>query len=109
MTKLKCKYCNELIDKSKDEYEKVSGNRYAHKSCCTEDNVEYMKDKIKLYVRKQLGENYNAIKVNSQIKNYIDKLFLTPQQIYQALVYWYEVQKASPEKANGGIGIVSNI
>ena len=107
--KVKCVYCGNEFDPTKESYQKVRTNRYAHSSCCVDDNVEWMKDKIKMYARSKLGESYNAAKVNAQIKNLMTKLFLTPQTIYQALEYWYDIQGASPEKANGGIGIVESV
>lgn len=109
MSKVKCLYCNLELDTEKDEWEKPRSNRYAHKGCCTEDNEDYMWDKVRSYARKQLGDTYNPTRVNSQLKRYRDKLYFTPKRIYQALTYWYEVQGASPEKANGGVGIVESV
>lgn len=109
MSKVKCLYCGKELDTDKDAWEKPRTNRYAHLECCTEDNDNYMCDKIKGYARKQLGELYNPVRVNSQLKRYREKLYFSPKKIYQALTYWYEVQGASPEKSNGGIGIVESV
>ena len=109
MSKVKSKYCGQQLDTEKDEWEKPVSNRYAHKGCCTEDNEEYMTDKVKMYARTKLGDSYNYAKVNSQLKRFKNVLYFNPKDIYNALVYWYEVQQASPEKANGGIGIVENV
>lgn len=109
MSKVKCVYCGKEFDTSKEPWEKPRSNRYAHASCCVKENEEYMWDKVKMYSRQQLGELYNSTKVNNQIKRFKNKLFFSPQRVYNALTYWYEVQKASPEKSNGGIGIVESV
>ena len=109
MTIVKCLYCGREFNNATEPYIKPKANRYAHESCCTDDNPDWIKDKIRMYAKEQLGALYNPAKVNAQIKEYTTKLYITPLDIYQTLVYWYEVQGAAPEKSFGGIGIVPNI
>ena len=109
MPVVKCLYCGQEFDTAKEEFEKPRFNRYAHKICCTEDNVAYLKDSIRKYAKQVLGDTYNAGKVNQQMKRLESKLFLTPKQIYQALTYWYGVRNEPSDRAKGGIGIVENI
>ena len=54
--------------------------------------------------------NIDAGMVSRQIKNYLSQGH-TYEEIYKALVYWYEVKgkRDSEEVAHGGIGILSYI
>lgn len=103
--KVKCLYCGEIFDKNDCEYEQPRTNRYAHKSCCTENNNAYIIDCIKNYAKEQLGETYNAAKVKKNIESFIAK-GRTPQEIYKTLKYIYDVEHNDPMQANGGIVFV---
>lgn len=104
--RVKCLYCNKLFYKSQEPYEQV-GTRYAHKNCYDkyhETDDDY-KDKIYELVKQIFGPNYQYFAIES----YRAKLLrdgISNQEIYQALYYFYIVQKHSIEKAHGNIGIV---
>lgn len=59
--------------------------------------------------RHYLGSHYYYRKVVDQIKEYTDGIGLTFDDIARILVYWYDVKKADPSRAGGGIGIVPHI
>ncbi len=59
--------------------------------------------------RHYLGSHYYYRKVVDQIKEYTDGIGLTFDDIARILVYWYDVKKADPARAGGGIGIVPHI
>lgn len=103
-----CKYCKESFDTEQEEYKKES-NRYAHLKCWEEQQkkVEYT-EKIHKKMRDLLGEGYSRNKVDRQIKEYLDE-GKTASGIFHTLEYWYDVKKADPSKAYGGIGIVPHI
>lgn len=107
MSIVKCVYCQERFDKDKTEYKLVSSRRYAHLNCekpaIDANGVAYQT--IIQYSREILGETANVKKIAKQIKDFISK-GLKYQGIYLTLKYWYEIEKNSIEKANGGIGIV---
>lgn len=59
--------------------------------------------------RHYLGQHYYYRKVVDQIKEYVENIGLTFDDIARVLVYWYDVKKADPAKSGGGIGIVPHI
>jgi len=108
----KCFFCGKDLDITKDEWVKPNTTRYAHKACYEEkrkpgsdllpDDIYYfLKDEIHLVVDYKLFESQRA--------NMVKKNGYTNAGILQALKYWYLVKKSSPDKANGGIGIVPYI
>ena len=40
MHKVKCKYCQEIFDRDKEPFVKVSERRYAHKLCFEQNQAE---------------------------------------------------------------------
>lgn len=53
-----------------------------------------------------LKEEYITPKVRKQINSYIEEYGFTYSGMRKALIYFYEVKRNDPAKANGGIGIV---
>lgn len=104
-----CIYCGEQIDKEQNDFVPIRG-RYAHSECA--NRVQAKKDKslykAKIHEKMQeiCGNQYNKTKIDSQIKKYIKENGLCELDIYNTLVYWFDVKKGNPDQANGGIGIV---
>lgn len=104
----KCLYCGKEFSPDTEPYQKPRVNRYAHESCCTWDNDEYVKDRIKLYLREKFGDSYSGPKITRQLDKF-EKEGMKPRQIYSAIVYWFEVKHGDISKAMGGIGIIPHI
>lgn len=92
-----CLYCGESFYREDVEYIQV-GRRYAHKKC-----ADYA-DKIHELMQDVLKESYSKTKINKQLTQFYKDGYAL-KNIYYSLVYWYEVEKGDPSKANGGIGI----
>lgn len=102
---VKCKYCNKLFNRDNAEYVAVS-NRYAHKECFDKNKekekyIELIHQKMK----DVCGNTYLKAKINKQIKSFVEN-GISEREIYNTLIYWYDVKKNSPAEAKGGIGIV---
>lgn len=97
--KVKCLYCGQQFYREDVSFVQI-GRRYAHKKCAEE--VEQIHD----FMRQVLGTTYSRTKIDSQIKQMIEKEGYTLTAIYNTLIYWYKIKKASADQANGGIGIV---
>lgn len=104
--RVKCLYCNKLFYKSQEPYEQI-GTRYAHKNCYDkyhEVDDDY-KDKIYELVKQIFGPGYQYFAIESYRAKFL-RDGISNKEIYQALYYFYIVQKHSIEKAHGNIGIV---
>ncbi len=117
MTKVKCIYCKQDMEKSSPECIKVSERRYAHLDCHTQNYSEEFekkkifekeKEEIRKKAKEYLKNTYNAQKVGKQIKQFLEQ-GMTTKEIYNAVCYWFEVKKNTEDKAYGGIGIVPYI
>ena len=109
--KVKCVYCGKVFDRDKVACVQVSNRRYAHKECSEGEmqrlsKEELDKQKLEEYIVKLLGADYVTARVHKQINQYVKEYNFTYSGIHKALVYFYEVQKHSTDKANGGIGII---
>lgn len=109
--RVKCVYCGKIFDRDKVACVQVSNRRYAHKECSEGEmqrlsKEELDKQKLEEYIVKLLGADYVTARVHKQINQYVKEYQFTYSGIHKALVYFYEVQKHSTDKANGGIGIV---
>lgn len=108
-TILKCFYCGQPFDRTKEEHIKVNGNRYAHQICYdkrTEEDIA--KDKIYKKTAHWFGADFQKQKIDRQLNKYI-KEGKNVQDILKALEYFFEVKENDPSKANGGIGIVPHV
>lgn len=99
---VKCPYCGRLFYREDVDFVQI-GRRYAHRECY--ENATKIHD----LMQHLLGETYSRTKIESQIKSMVEKEGYSLLAIYNTLIYWYEIKKASIEKANGGIGIVPYI
>ena len=59
------------------------------------------------YLKRDLKISIDYPRFNSQWKKYVEKDGRKPKGIYFTLKYFYDIRKNSPEKSEGGIGIVS--
>lgn len=89
----------------------MSARRYAHALCAGTlsaegAKIEQDKKALKEYIDNLLGENKSPVKINRQIKEYVDDLGYSYSGILRTLKYFYEVKQNPIDKANGGIGIV---
>lgn len=59
------------------------------------------------YLKRDLKISIDYSRFNSQWKKYTEKDGRKPKGIYFALRYFYDIRKNSPERSEGGIGIIS--
>lgn len=103
-----CPYCDKKFDRDIVEFVPV-GRRYAHVECYQKKKYkEECVNKIHEKMKNLLGANYSKTKISRQI-NELLKEGKSEKGILNTLEYWYDIKKADPAKANGGIGIVSFI
>ena len=102
---VKCVYCNQLFDRDKVEYVPVK-TRYAHKKCYEKhvENEKYI-ELIHQKMKSVCGNTYLKTKISKQIKSFVEN-GISEREIYNTLIYWYDVKKSDPAEAKGGIGIV---
>lgn len=107
-----CSKCGVRFDRDKIQAVKTGARRYAHYDCVPTGELVPLpqkdEDLVKLenYIKQLLGNNYNAARVNKQIKDFVNDYGYSFSGILKSLIYFYEVKGNSKEKANGGIGIV---
>ena len=106
-----CIYCKKKFDRDKIPCSQVSERRFAHVACAAaakaeQDKKEQAKNKLTEYIKYLFGLESLTVKINRQIKEYIEEYHYSYNGIYHTLLYWYEVKKNDISKANGGIGIV---
>jgi hypothetical protein len=108
---VKCVICGKQIDKTIDSYQPMNG-RYAHTKCAEDKqsklSAHSYKNLILEKTKEYLGSTFIRYKTENQINAYI-KDGKNPKDIYNALIYWFEIKKGDPSAANGGIGIVDYI
>lgn len=112
---VKCSICGVQFDRDKIQAVRTGARRYAHQTCdptntdlvpleIKEENKELTA--LKDYINKLYGNTANWVLINKQIKDYQKEYNYTLSGILKSLVWFYEVKANSPEKSNGGIGIV---
>lgn len=106
MHKVKCYYCGEAFDIDSEKYYKPFERRYAHLYCHEHKELNF--SALIEYARECLRDEADDKKIAVQISRFIKK-GMSYDDIYVTLKYWYEVRKAVPTKAKGGIGIVPYI
>lgn len=107
---VKCPICGQYFSRSEVPFIHLK-NRYYHQSCYeAQENAkseeEKEKEKLIEYIKKLFDIKTPTLKINTQIKNYIENKNYSYEGIRKALIYWFEIKGNSIEKANGGIGIV---
>lgn len=109
--KVKCLYCSKEFLREEESYVQI-GNRYAHEECAKEYQEEKdYEEKIHQLIKEKCGTEYNYKRVQSQIKKFKEQKeqSISPKEIYNVLLYWYNVRKEDPAQSHGGIGIVPYI
>lgn len=107
-----CTVCNKRFDRDKVQAVKSGARRYAHQTCLPSGEIVPLPQvdeeltKLIEYIQNLLGKDYNAARVNKQIKDFKEEYGYSYSGMLKSLVYFYEVKGNSKEKANGGIGIV---
>ena len=97
-----CSYCGEKINS--DEIETYKDKKY-HSGFCLEE-IKY-KDKICKYVMELFGWKKVAPSIYKQMKKIKeDYPKITYKDMYQALIYFYNVKKGDKEKSHKSIGII---
>ena len=111
----KCRICNELIDKEKDNWIMPSKNWYYHKTCYEDwkagepsNDVEWIPF-IYDFISRDLKVSYNYFLCESQRKKFIKEGKGTNKGIFFALKYFYEVKNNDWDKGHGGLGIIPYI
>jgi len=107
--KVKCPICQEQFYREDEPFVKIK-NRYYHQACYeaqekekTEEEKEH--ELLIEYIKKLFDIPTLTVKINRQIKDYIEKGY-SYKGIRMTLLYWFDVKGNSIEKANNGIGIV---
>ena len=106
-----CVYCRQKFDRDKVDFIQVSPRRYAHKECSELEGQRLYKeeaDKIALenYIIKLLKIEYVTPRIRKQLNTYVEQYGYTYSGMHKALIYFYEIKGNSPERANGGVGII---
>lgn len=122
-----CLYCGETLDRNTEEWTVCSG-RYAHKECYEKEQkrkaqeqqkqteeklakalaIEEEKNtraKIHAMVKDSCGPVYSFMKVNRQIKQYLEE-GKTMSGILGTVKYYYKIKKGDIAATNGGIAFV---
>ena len=124
--KVMCRVCREYFDTeqlSQEEWVMPQPRWYYHKKCYNEwikdqssiNSEGYQDDTWKElmidYLYKDIKMSVDFVKVNSQWNNFLKSKnpVMTARGIYFGVLYFYQVKHGSPEKAEGGIGIVPSI
>lgn len=102
ISKVKCPTCGLSFENTKIPCIHI-GNRYYHLDCCTEEEV--YRDKIFQYVKNLWGD-YTYSKINNQINSFCRNHKWRTRDIYNDLVYFFEVEKGDPMAYPNTIGIV---
>lgn len=110
---VKCPVCQQMFDLNTEQGVRYSARRYAHYKCYPQGELIPLPEpedadlkKLKDYAKQLLGKEYNAARVNKQIKDFKKEYNYSYSGMLKSLVYFYEVKGNSVDKANGGIGIV---
>lgn len=119
-----CSICGERFDRDKIQAVRTGARRYAHASCDpnntdlvplivkeTKPKKEPTKEQqdmkaLKAYINEIYGKTANWVLITKQIKEYQKEYQYSLSGILKTLMWFYGIKGNSPEKSNGGIGIV---
>ena len=102
MSIVKCPKCGQSFDKEKVECLHL-GTRYYHLSCCSEDFI--YAEKIFEYTKSLWGA-VSKPKITKQIEAFKKEHGYTVKQIYDDLVYFFDIKKGNTTSYQNTIGIV---
>lgn len=119
-----CRLCRKPINRQLEtediDWIKVSNGNFFHVPCyenwvlkndpihAAGDDTAWF-EAMRYYINRVLKLEVDWKKVNSQWKIFTSQKTKTAKGVYFALKYAYEIVKVKPEKAAGGIGIVSSV
>lgn len=108
---VKCIYCQQIFDRDKEAAVAVSGRRYAHEKCVTEERKKEIQEQNDLkdlenYIKQLFNTSYVSAKIKKQIRDFRQEYHYTYSGMYKTLIWWFEIKKNPLEKANNGIGII---
>ena len=108
---VKCFYCGETFDASKEPFVMARANRYAHAECAKKHEAslsqeEKAQKELEDYIKKLLNITSLTPKIKKQLDKYIKEDKYSYSGIHRSLIYFYEIKHNPIDKANGGIGIV---
>lgn len=100
---VKCCYCKQQIDKSKDQYQQISNSRYAHELCVQKETLREKTDEEKLeaYIKSLYGLTYVPPLTRKQINSYIEEYDYTYSGILKSLQYHYEIKRNEIDPSYG--------
>ena len=112
--KVKCKYCQQIFDRDKEPFIKVSERRYAHLQCAEQNTKQKTQEQqdlneLEKYIKELFSISSITPKIRKQIKEYKEKYKYTYSGMKKTLIWWFEIKGNSVDKANGGIGIIPYI
>lgn len=108
----KCRLCDIIIDKEKDDWVMPSRNYYYHRQCYNNwkkaqpENDEGYVGLIYDFIARDLKVSYDWHICEAQRKKFIKENKMTNKGILFALKYFYEVKHGDWKKGHGGIGII---
>ena len=112
---VKCTVCRKTFDRDKEQAVKDGARRYAHYKCKPDGELVPLPQKevknqdlkdLEDYIAQLYGDKANWVLIKKQIKTFQKEYKFTLTGIKKTLIYFYEVKGNSPDKSNGGIGIV---
>ena len=110
-----CSICGKRFDRDVEQAVKTGACRYAHYKCKPDGELVPLAEKpeenkdlttLKDYINKLYGDKANWHLIMKQIKDYQTKNGYSLSGILKSLIWFYEIKGNSPDKSNGGIGIV---
>ena len=122
---VKCRLCKQQFDTNKipkEDWTLIGQRSYYHSSCYNEwvkgkqtvtssvTDEDFWRESLIDYLYRDIKMSIDFSKLDNQWRAFIKpERKMTPKGVYFAVRYYYDVVKGSPEKAQGGIGIVPNI
>lgn len=112
---VKCAICGEQFDRDKVQAVKISARRYAHHRCKPDGELVAMEAKppadpdlleLEGYIKKLFNVDYINPRIRKQINQYYQEMNFSYSGMLKTLIWYFEIQGNSIEKANGGIGII---
>ena len=112
---VKCSICGVQFDRDKIQAVRTGARRYAHYDCKPDGElvpleIKKEEDKdlkaLKDYITKLYGDKANWHLIMKQIKDFQTQFNYSLSGMLKSLIWFYEIKGNSPEKSNGGIGII---
>ena len=109
-----CSICGKKFNRDVVQTVRTGARRYAHLECDPNNTdlipLEQKEDsdliKLKNFINELYGKEANWALINKQIKTFTLENNYSYSGILKSLIYFYQIQGNSIDKANGSIGIV---